>query len=562
VRHSAAVHATYTAASMTPATRIARVLDLAPVILAGLFVAMVVAAFGDVRGGIGANSDQSTVYFLAETMRHPAAGRQIIMGDSPWYEMLWLFRATSSLPHHWFVWQMIPFVLWVTCIALGYAVARGATNDRRSGLLAAALLAAPGFEMRWAQWSPANHGVAIVHTLVLLLVVVVVSRDERWLHGRRLAAGLAALVPVTAVGAIDQFVVICGLVPLLAAAAFLTVHRTDGRLLRIAAAFAVLTLAGRTVLVSLGASAGIRPTGRVFSFVDVAGTADQLSMLPPAVGALVSVNAWGTPMSASGAIWLLAGVTGCAVMGAMLVTGLRRLWVASAPLIRAASAPQAADADAEEREETVSSLGADDLTHDAVMVFAGVGVAAAIAIWATAGVVFDTTSARYLVVPWAVSSAALPILGVRTGMRVLTSLAALIVVGASTMHFATHRPQLSAADPNPVERDAAIIRSFAAKHGVTHGYGPFWDAAAISWHSRFALTVYPVQACGPANCRFSLGTASDWYVPKGGPTILVTDSQLPGQPAVDPVYGEPIATLTHDTFTVRVYRTDIGTLIR
>ncbi len=197
------------------------------------------------------------------------------------------------------------------------------------------------------------------------------------------------------------------------------------------------------------------------------------------------------------------------------------------------------------------------LTQDALLVFAGVRALLAIGIWATAGVVFDLTAGRYIAPVWVAVCVALPILGVRTRTEPVISIAVAVIVLAATWHFHDRRSQAVPNDPQPTIADATAIQRFAAEHGVTRGYGAYWASAAITWHARFKVRVYPVKGCGAANCPYGLGTASDWYLPKGGPTLLVTDS-TPNQPTVDPRYGKPIAEMQQRGMRVRVYAGDIA----
>lgn len=538
-------------------------IDALIVALVAVFLLLLATSLPQVLEGLSANSDQSTAFTLAETMRTPAEDRQIILGDSPWYEPIWLMRATSWLPGRWLIWQLIPFSLWIAGIGIAFVVVRRLVGRARPAIGAAALVAAPGMAMQVVQWAPISHGVVLVHLLILVLMLVVALGDPRWTTGRR---GLAALVlggAVTAVGAVDQLFLLYGLAPFMAAAAYVAVQRRTWRPFLAALALTLVGLVGRTLLVHAGTSAGITSTGRVFNLLNNDRVAVQFGQLPSMLGELVARNAWGAPMERQYWLFAIAGLTACVVLGLLLIAGVRRLWEAARPVLDAmrGDAPSVPEHGAQTGAANgVANEAERALMQDAVLVFAGVAVLAGLFVWLTSGVVFDLTAARYLAPVWIAACIGWPVLGVRTRTEPLNSAVTLGLVLAATVSFEDRRSQTLPDDPFPKRADAAAVARFAAEHGATHGYGAYWPAAALTWHSRFKVNVYPVKACGTANCPYGLGTASDWYRPKGGPTLLITDAS-PNQPTVDPRYGKPVAQMQQRGLTVRVYAADIATFI-
>ena len=150
-----------------------------------------------------------------------------------------------------------------------------------------------------------------------------------------------------------------------------------------------------------------------------------------------------------------------------------------------------------------------------------------------------------------------PVLATRLDLRWVATTCAVIVCFTATADL-LHQPRSTAISQFPTEQDAAAITQFANDHGATTGYAGYWDAAAITWHSRFELRLYPIQECPPPlvggrNCPFTLHVISSWYDTIPEPTVLVIDTLQPLQPVVDPGYGPPTATAQFGRYTVRVY---------
>ena len=72
----------------------------------------------------------------------------------------------------------------------------------------------------------------------------------------------------------------------------------------------------------------------------------------------------------------------------------------------------------------------------------------------------------------------------------------------------------------------SVVR-FALSHDASVGYSGYWDAAPITWASRFRVTVYPVAPCGGPSglCTFNLHYISSWYTPRrSARSFVVTDT--------------------------------------
>jgi len=206
---------------------------------------------------------------------------------------------------------------------------------------------------------------------------------------------------------------------------------------------------------------------------------------------------------------------------------------------------------------TSSQATDQDAAYTAAVVFFTSVLAANILAWTFTSATSDIQSNRYLVGGWLAVCVLGPVLATRLDLRWVATTCAIIVCFTATADL-MRQPRSTASSQFPTEQDAAAITRFATDHGATTGYAGYWDAAAITWHSRFELRLYPIQEC-PAplaagrNCPFTLHVISSWYDTIPEPTVLVTDTLQPLQPVVDPSYGPPTATAQFGRYTVLVY---------
>jgi hypothetical protein len=174
----------------------------------------------------------------------------------------------------------------------------------------------------------------------------------------------------------------------------------------------------------------------------------------------------------------------------------------------------------------------------------------------------DANSARYLLAGYVAVGALLPLLAVRSRgwMASVTAAVCLFALIASFQIVRNpFQPQLRFPTP---EQGQALAR-FAKAEGVTYGYTGYWDAADLTWMSRFRVKVYPVSQCAQPRlviCPYYIGISS-WYTPRPGTrSMLIVDHgiQLPLISAPDPTDGTPIASAAIGDLTVYVYPFDIA----
>jgi hypothetical protein len=172
----------------------------------------------------------------------------------------------------------------------------------------------------------------------------------------------------------------------------------------------------------------------------------------------------------------------------------------------------------------------------------------------------DLASARYLVgVIYAAAAIAPLIAGRSAGRRALVT--AGTVLFAFTAAVTLAQTEYGAAGTYALYDQVADIAT--AEH-LDVGYADYWDAAPLTWSTRFRLKVYPVQNCipnsGPTLCWSALHMITSWYVPRPRTrTFLITDAAQPSPPTSPPAnLGAPLAEYQLGVLTMYVYSYDIA----
>jgi hypothetical protein len=545
-----------------------RALTWAPPLLALVFLATVLLNQGEIRESLNSHADFASAPVIAQLMSAAPDGRTVLLGDYAWYEALWLLRGTQWLPGHFLIWQLIPFVLWLLTAAFaGLAVRRIAS--RWAAILTVSLVICAGLGMRNALWSLTTHGPVAVHVALLGLALIVALQQPRWLRGWRGWVAAVVVGLITAVGATDQLVALCGVGSLLFTALLLWLRRGEGRVMGLALVVSGVAMGGAMLLIHWGEGASIIKDGKVFTFAASEDAIRHLELLPPAVSRLVASSVYGSAITKTNALMMAAGIAALVAMavvlwGATRLT-LRSLWPEQYAAAAAAKAPAHPDPDPDP-EPVAAGVPLDPTTPWlAAVLFFGTVLLATLLAWVFTSAVSDQYASRYLVAGWLGVCVLIPLLADRANLRWLASLTATLICLAATVNL-IKEPGPVAGLNFPTASTADQIEQFAKANDVTRAYGGFWDAMPITWHTRFGLKAYPIKACEGANaatqnCQFYLHTISSWYDPAAGRTMLLTDPTQPLQPVIDPRYGKPVATKTFGTVTATVYEGDISPYI-
>lgn len=530
-----------------PQARLALVL---PAVIA-LTVATYLVAFllnaREIIDSLYAHADASAALVIAELLPDAPSNREVVLGDYSWIEALWILRGTAWLPHHFAVWQALPFLAWIAMIALAAGSVR-LVASRTPALLTAAVLTCVGYGAREVVWTMNFHGLVMLHTALLAFWLSWLATRPAWLARRRSLVIAVALGLVTAAGVQDQMLLAVGVLPLLVAGALWSRRTANPRPLALTAITVVVAVVGGAVLHHLALKAGIIRDERAFVFTPGGQLLDHVGIMVGALGELVSGKSLGNEVDL---ISLLA-LFGLALAGVVTVIvgwqGYRTARVLADP------------------------AGPDDAqavpASDIVLAFWATVILATFGSWMLSGFVADVTDVRYLGTLWVGVAVGLGLLAQRPEARVWAQAAV-----AGMCLFATigvlHQIQPTSHSHFPLPRAAAAVRSFALAHGAKIGYAGNWDAFPLTWHARFAVTLTPLQNCGdPAdgalNCPPPQHRISSWYHERPGSprSFVVVDASQPENPTVDPRFGKPLAGTTYGPMTVLVYDHDIARNVR
>jgi hypothetical protein len=492
-----------------------------------------------------ANADAAAAFVIAELMPHAAAGREVVLGDYNWVEAIWLLRGTAWLPSHFAVWQLLPFAVWGLTVVLVAGAVR-LVSTWRAALLAGALVLCVGADAREVFWTLNFHGLVVWHMALLAFGLACLAARPAWLT--RPAAIVAAVVlgAVTAVGLQDQMLLVVGVAPLLIAGGAWTWRTGSTRPLLLTGIVAVVAVGLGVVLHQLTTDAGIIRDDRVFVFTPAVQLTNHLGLLPGALGEFVAGDSLGAPVDTFSVI-ALAGLV-LAVTVVVLVAW--RGWTLVRTIAREPRGAAAA------------------VPAHVLLIFCAAVVAATCAAWMLNGFLVDTAGSRYLGGLWIAAAAGLALLADTALDRrrfdgVVAAVCLIATIGV------LHGIEPTKVSNFPTPRAAAAVRSFAVQHGARIGYAGMWDAFPLTWHSRFAVTLTPIQNCGDPtdgnrNCPPPEHRISSWYhAQPGNPrSFLVVDSSQPLQPSVDPRFGKALAVTTYGPLTILVYDHDIARDVR
>jgi hypothetical protein len=517
------------------------------VIVAVYLIALLLNA-RDVLDSIYAHADASAPLVIAQLLPDAPSNREVVLGDYSWIEALWILRGTSGLPSHYAVWQLLPFVSWAGLVALAAGSVR-LVASRSAALLTAAVLLCVGYGARLIVWTLNFHGLVMLHTALLAFWLTWLAARPAWLERRRSWAIAVLLGLVTAAGAQDQMLLAVGVLPFLVTGALWSWRVGRRRPLALIGVTVVVAVVGSAILHQLANDAGIIRDDRRFVFTPGGQLLDHVGILVGALGELASGKSLGNTVDVISVIALLG--MGLATLVACVVgwRGYRTARLLADPATRGPAVAPPAPA-------------------DVVLVFWATAIAATVVSWMLSGFVADVTDVRYHGTQWLGMAVGLGVLAQRPGARLWVQGAV-----AGLCLFATigvlHQIQPTSNSHFPLPRAAAAVRSFALAHGAKIGYAGNWDAFPLTWHSRFAVTLTPVQSCGDASdpardCPPPQHRISSWYHERPGSprSFLVVDATQPQNPTVDPRFGTPIAATTYGTMQVLVYNHDLARDVR
>jgi hypothetical protein len=493
------------------------------------------------------DADAASGPVIGELFGAAPAHANIVLGEFGWYATLLFDLATKWLPHHRQVWEVAPYVMALAAAALAAWSVWQVAGARAAGLTAVALAcASPAtlrLELSTTQHAPDWFCLALLGTFLI------------WLQGHAARVRWPVLIaPVLIIGVIvgvnaksDVLLAVAALAPF-GLALIATAVRVPGPGSRRALVTGLATLVVAAVAWHITAVAmaklavapepGLKTTqlaaskaGHNFTLwwksIAVLGNGDFFdhALSPRTVLAFAcAVVSIAAVVSVPWLTWrALRGHADIGTPSAPQRHAFYVFWCASAILLTLAFLVSAAPVDIHADRYLVGLL------------------------YAGATVVPAATAARPRAAAAVIAGTCVFALGG------VVSLAR----GAANDRSEFHTPVSTGV--------AAQIARIAAREHLTVGYAGYWDAAPVTWATRFRVQVYPVAVCdgGARLCRFDLHFISSWYEPRPGTgSFLLTDnssSQSVTTPTPD--LGRPTAVYRIGSITMYAYRYDLAARI-
>lgn len=507
-------------------------------LLGGAAALNVIVLLTQLRGfidGLYRNPDIAFSEVLAALSGSAGPGRVVVLGSHPFYEAWWLEKATAGLPHHWQIWEGMPFVIAFLGIAL-MAWAAWRALGAFAALLTTTVMVALGNGMQLILFSSDAHGYSIAHGALVAAATAFLA--ERAVRGRlswSLLAGVGVpLTLLTAVGATDplfEFVFL----PSLAVAGCVAWWRHPGYAQRQLAVFcvamSVASIVGAQLLDALMRSEHVIASFFPITFL---GSTSIVAKIQTTIVSLVALGGgefFGRPTAGTS---LLVFTIGALAIVAVLAV-LKLMWHYAKSLDR--------------RSSTMTS------PQDIYVAFwIGVIVLSLAAYTLTS---IGTEGAdRYLPGAYAGSAALLPVLARRRVVQ--RALLAGAVALFATLIATNHLIEGPLVGGGPSRSEAYQMLDFVRAEHADHGYATYEIAPVATWQTHAALKVYTAFVCNGSLFPGGLSEINTWYRPKAGArSFIITQSGTP-LASNPPSLGAPLNTATYGPYTVYVYGHDVA----
>jgi hypothetical protein len=453
------------------------------------------------------NPDHASTPVIAQLFDDRDGG-EVILGNYPWLESLFIEHWTRGLPDHRTIWEIGPFLLYgLTVVLVGWTVARAVS--RVAGVLVGLALLVPAEPVLWAVAAPALRGTTLAHAVLLSALLITVPRLASWRRAWQgvWALGLA-LTLAPGVASDPILMLVWGVAPFLVAVA--VAWRV--RLIETgSAALAAISCAAGTALGYLVER--LAEHERIVYFhidlqIDLSKLGTNARLLLEDV-ALFAHGEFETPfLSTHGIGWIVAAVAVVAIPVLCLIIGRR--------LPRLIANPSGS------REAQLLGL---------FWATAVVGMAVVFLV-PVEGVVVDTGSVRYVTILW---PALLALVAITWGARAVPWLAILVVGTAALGCLELLRGDYGGED-FLTERDVAGVTRFVEANDLDHGYAGYADAAPLTYASDFRVEAYPVIMCfrtPTGRCEMPLHRMDSWYRPEPGARTFYLWDDRPVTPDIE-----------------------------
>lgn len=524
----------------------------AAVPLALIYLVLLAMQFGAVVRASDLDADAVSAEVIGQLFGHAGAHAYTVLGTFGWYATLLAELATRWLPSHRYVWEAMPYGMSLASVALiGWSVWWIA--GRWAASIAAVLLLCTSPAMLLLLLSMTQHGPDwFCCALLGAFIVAIEQRRRRWRLPPMLAAAVVIGVVVGVNAASDALVILAGVLPFglaLLVSHTLAWREQSRRSLGLAAVmFVALAVSWRLTHAVMSAWRVAPEAGlKLFTL----GTGHH-------VGKNVGLWLQAIPTLANGAFFnrnlsvgaLLA--VACAGLSLVAVAMVFRFgWREFGAGVERWRQPRGAPA---------AGPFAPEPERLAFVVF---WVSAAVALsllFVLSSYPVDVKADRYLAGVIYAVAAVIPLFAAGRRRRELavvlgTCVFALSGIASLRLRLATQQPVA------PTSTVANRVAAAAAAHGLTYGFGEYWDAAPITWTTDLRVRIYPVQACdaGRHLCPFDLHVISGWYTPRPGTrSFLLVDPAHRGVTRPTPDLGSPSAVYRVGKLKMYVYPYDIA----
>lgn len=506
-----------------------------PLVALALYAVLFAARAPAILRTLYLNADIASGPVIAQSLASAPSHTEVLLGNYPWFEALLAMSLLRLLPGHRFLWEVMPLLLALVTFALvAWGTWRVANRNAALITLAVLLAVSPAAVPVFGTWTV--HGLTWLHTALLGWLAIWLARPR----SRRAALTAGALVGLACGPALasDLLLIPAGFLPLWATVLARRLHqdqgapREDARTSAWAALIAsIIGGLGALVVLLVAHGQNIRGAGRLsIQVVSPDKLGHNLRVLWESLAALGNGDIFNVAFGAS----TLAHAI-CAALSIVAVAVA--LWAAYSAVAGGCSPSMVAHG---------AFWGSVIVTLIAAFVFSSAPVA-----------VF---SGRYLVGVLLGVAALLPLAPRRPIGHVVLAGAVTFVILVGVMSLL--RGEMTAnPDHFPTGTEAEQVARYAAGESARRGYAGYWDAAPITWASKFATGLYPVKVCGSAICPYSLHHVASWYRPHHeGRTYLVLDAGVRQQSltSIPPVLPKPLASARIGQLQVYVFNADIS----
>jgi hypothetical protein len=504
------------------------------------------------------NADYVSAFTVPETIVKTGTGGNTVLGTSGGYVALWFGLLTATLPLHRELWEIASTLVFIaTALTVGWSVAQ--VTDRRAAALSVLLILVASPRALYIFMAPVPHNVVVYPCTALLGAYLI------WLTrtgGRRrapvFAVAMLAGVVLGACIASDSLILATGVVPFVATALLIGLHR--GPRPKVAAACALTTAVVAVPIAKLTSS--------------IMGSLGYVTIAPATVIASLSTLPRHAELIWGGLNGLLNGYLSQATsstVGIALGTACEIIIVAALLTLLIVGVRTTVNF-------TWSGLRRDaeitptQLTYSSHVIYWVGSAVATCAAWALSVRIEYVHEAYYATLVLSIAAVVALPMRTRTSARWLISACASIfflasIVGLTSDYMESYvlpiaRSYMTKGYVAPTAYYTADITSFAKANHVVVGYAGYGDAPPLTWVTDEQVIVRPVQICpnpsGVDICPFFLERVPSWYQPKHRRTFLLVDTTEAFLRGLPPGLGEPLAAEGFGPLRMYVYPYDIA----